>query len=389
MGKLKSIIIGAAAICTAILSCSGSIAGQAVRGAVYLTAGINCAEMSESTESAESTTSTSSVESTSPTPFTQSTESTQSTQSDISTSSEPENPPKAVGKVITLNRSTDTDDTDFSQFTTRTGVISRYAFGKSSATNYVTLDGGAQVQNITDVTCETLAEAAKSLPPLGEVENPAEQPQVLIYHTHTTESYCPNSDWYDENCPDRSRDSSRNMTAVGDAICDALSERGIASVHDCTVHDYPMYTGAYYRSADTVESVLAKYPSIKLVLDIHRDGIAAEDGTPIAPAITINGKSAAQFMIISGCDDKGELDLPNYMENFKTACLVQRAAEAAYPGLARAMLFDYRNYNQHISAGSLLIEVGSQANTLDEAVYTGELLGNILADAVEQLIIDN
>lgn len=388
MGKLKSIIIGAAAICTAILSCSGSIAGQAVRGAAYLAAGVTYTEKPESTESAESTESTistASAESTSSSSFTRYEESTQSTQSDISMSSEPENPPKAVGKIITLNRSTDTDDTDFSQFTTHTGKISRYAFEKSSATNYVTLDGGAQVQNITDVTCETLAEAAKSLPPLGEVENPAEQPQVLIYHTHTTESYCPNSDWYDEDCPDRSRDSSRNMTAVGDAICDALSERGIASVHDCTVHDYPMYTGAYYRSADTVESVLAKYPSIKLVLDIHRDGIAAEDGTPIAPAITINGKSAAQFMIISGCDDKGELDLPNYMENFKTACLVQRSAEAAYPGLARAMLFDYRNYNQHISIGSLLIEVGSQANTLDEAVYTGELIGNILADSINAL----
>lgn len=384
MGKLKSIIIGAAAICTAILSCSGSISGQAVRGAAYLAAGINYTEPSESTESAESTTSTSSVETTNSSSV-PSSESTQSTQSAVSTTSEPETPPKAVGKVITLNRSTDTDDTDFSQFTTRTGEISRYAFGKSSATNYVTLDGGAQVQNITDVTCETLAETAKSLPPLGKVENPAELPQVLIYHTHTTESYCPNSDWYDENCPDRSRDSSRNMTAVGDAICNALSERGIASVHDCTVHDYPMYTGAYYRSADTVESVLAKYPSIKLVLDIHRDGIADADGTPIAPVVTVNGKSAAQFMIISGCDDKGELDLPNYMENFKTACLVQRSAEAAYPGLARAVLFDYRNYNQHISAGSLLIEVGSQANTLDEAVYTGELLGNILADSINAL----
>lgn len=382
MGKLKSVTIGAAAIFTAILSCSDTIAGQAVRGTAYLAAGVTYEEPSESTESVDSSSTASSAESTS---SSTSTSSVETTQSDVSTASQPEEPPKAVGKIITLNRSTDTDDTDYSEFTTHTGEISRYAFGKSSATNYVTLDGGAQVQNLTDVTCETLAEAAKSLPPLGKVENPAELPQVLIYHTHTTESYFPHADWYDEDCPDRSRDCSRNMTAVGDAICNALSERGIASVHDCTVHDYPMYTGAYYRSADTVEAVLEKYPSIKLVLDIHRDGIAASDGTPIAPAITVNGKSAAQFMIISGCDDKNELDLPNYMENFKTACLVQRAAEAAYPGLARAVLFDYRNYNQHISPGSLLIEVGSQANTLDEAVYTGELIGNILADSILEL----
>lgn len=382
MGKLKSVIIGTAAICCAFLSCSGSMVGQTVRGAAYLAAGVTYAEPSESAEWSESTSSASFVESTS---STSSALSAESTRSDISTISEPEIPPKAVGKVITLNRSTYTDDTDYSQFTKHSGIISRYAFGKSTADNYVTLDGGAQIQNLTEVACETLAEAAKSLPSLGKVENPAELPQVLIYHTHTTESYSPHADWYDEDCPDRSRDSSRNMTSVGDAICSALSERGIASVHACTVHDYPQYTGAYYRSADTINAILAEYPSIKLVLDIHRDGIADEDGTPIAPAITVNGKSAAQFMIISGCDDKGELDLPNYMENFKTACLVQRAAEAAYPGLARAVLFDYRNYNQHISVGSLLIEVGSQANTLDEAVYTGELLGNILADSLSEL----
>lgn len=381
MGKTKGIIIGAAAVLCAVLSCSDNVIGQAVRGAAYLAAGSEYSESSEPTSSEPSESSdfaelTSSVLSST---------SEESTQSEISTTSEPENPPKAVGKLITLNRSTDTDDTDYSQFTAHTGSISRYAFGKSTATNHLMLDGGSQVRNITDVTCETLAAAAKSLPDLGKVENPAEEPQVLIYHTHTTESYSPHTDWYDEDCPDRSRDCSRNMTAVGDAICNALSERGIASVHDCTVHDYPQYTGAYYRSADTVSAILEKYPSIKLVLDIHRDGIADENGTPVAPAITVNGKSAAQFMIISGCDDKNELDLPNYMENFKTACLVQRAAEAAYPGLARAVLFDYRNYNQHLSIGSLLIEVGSQANTLDEAVYTGELLGNILADSITKL----
>lgn len=379
MGKLKSIIIGTTAVFCAVLSCSDTSVGQAVRGAAYLTAGAAYAEPSESSDL------TSSVPPMESTSSASSTLSADSTQSDVSTASEPENPPKAVGKLITLNRSTDTDDTDYSKFTTHTGIISRYAFGKSTATNHLTLEGGAQVRNITDVTCETLAETAKFLPDLGKIENPAEEPQVLIYHTHTTESYFPHTDWYDVNYPDRSRDCSRNMTAVGDAICTALSERGIASVHDCTVHDYPQYTGAYYRSADSVSAILAKYPSIKLVLDIHRDGIADEDGTPVAPAITVNGKSAAQFMIISGCDDKGELNLPNYMENFKTACLIQRAAESAYPGLARAVLFDYRNYNQHLSIGSLLIEVGSQANTLDEAVYTGELLGSILADSINAL----
>ncbi len=88
-------------------------------------------------------------------------------------------------------------------------------------------------------------------------------------------------------------------------------------------------------------------------------------------------------MIISGCDD-GEMDMPDYMENFKLACLLQNCAEEAYPDLARAVLFDYRNYNQSLSTGALLIEVGSHGNSLDEALYTGELLGNVIADALER-----
>ena len=90
-------------------------------------------------------------------------------------------------------------------------------------------------------------------------------------------------------------------------------------------------------------------------------------------------------MIITGCDDGRFGNMPDYLENFKLACMIQGSAEKLYPGLARPILFDYRNYNQHISTGSLLIEVGSHANSLDEAVYSGELLGDCMADALLKL----
>ena len=173
------------------------------------------------------------------------------------------------------------------------------------------------------------------------------------------------------------------MTAVGDALCEALAQRGISSVHDCTVHDYPSFTGAYERSAQTIQRNLEQYPSIKIVIDLHRDGITNADGSLSAPVAEINGRNAAQFMIISGCDD-GTFDMPNYIENFKLAALLQNCAESAYPGLARAVLFDYRKYNQNLSTGALLIEVGSHGNSLNEAVYTGELLGNVIANALEK-----
>ena len=103
-----------------------------------------------------------------------------------------------------------------------------------------------------------------------------------------------------------------------------------------------------------------------------------------APIAEIGGRTAAQFMIITGCDSP-ETDFPNYMQNFKLACLLQNCAEDAYPGLARPVLFDYRNYNQSLFDGDLLIEVGSQGNSLSEALYTGELLGSIIADAIERI----
>ena len=293
-------------------------------------------------------------------------------------------PERKIGKIITKNYADFEDDTDYSIFTNYTADIWRYAFEKSDADDYITLESGAQVRNCTNVENAELIEASKVLPSAGGMQNSDTEPQVLIYHTHTTESYLPYGDKFDEEYPVRSRDPERNMTAVGDAICEALSEQGIASVHDCKVHDYPQYTGAYYRSADTIMEDMGEYPSIKIVLDIHRDGIIEEDGDATAPSIQINGKSAAQFMIITGCDN-GEFDMPNYMENFKLACLLQNTAEKLYPNLARSVLFDYRNYNQSLSSNILLIEIGSQGNSLEEAVYTGELLGNIIAAAINTI----
>ena len=109
---------------------------------------------------------------------------------------------------------------------------------------------------------------------------------------------------------------------------------------------------------------MEQYPSIKVVLDIHRDAIASETSA-YQPYIEIGGKEAAQIMIISGCDD-GTLDMPNYMKNFHFACRLQEKVESDNKGLTRPILFDYRHYNQDLTTGSLLIEVGSHGNTLEQ-----------------------
>lgn len=413
MGKFKSILIGAAAICCAVLSGTSTAAGEFMRNAAYLSAGIvengsettepSAEELPASTESSAVSVDTSAPEPTSEalsettsepslesksesTAFGSSdtsAENSEPAESDVA--SKPE--PQKRGKVIIKNRVDGADEVDYSQYTNKSAVIKRYNFGYFSDPNIITLSSGAQIRNLTEDANEELLKASAELPALGSFEGfepGSGEPQVLIYHTHTSESYLPGGDTYDPDYPIRSSEETKNMIAVGDAICDALAERGVSVVHDCRVNDYPIFTGAYYRSADMMLEDLKEYPSIKIAIDIHRDGILNEDGSVIAPIAEINGKTAAQFMIITGCDSP-ETEIPEYMTNFKLSCLLQNCAETAYPTLARPMLFDYRNYNQSLFAGALLIEVGSQGNTLEEALYTGELIGNVLADAVERL----
>lgn len=293
--------------------------------------------------------------------------------------------PETAAVVISQNIEEFDDGIDRTAAGTNSGPIYRKHYGNYVGDDYITLPGGGMVWNCTSDSAESLSEAAESLPDITITPDSAE-PQVLIVHTHTTESYEPyQRSYYDADYPFRTRDPECNMTRVGDALAQKLAEHGISVLHDGTIHDFPAYTGAYDRSEVTIRAALEKYPSIKVIIDLHRDAISSADGSRTAPVAEINGRNAAQFMIITGCDDGRFGNMPDYLENFRLACLIQGSAETLYPGLARPILFDYRNYNQHISTGSLLIEVGSHANSLDEAVYSGELLGDCMADALLKL----
>ncbi len=293
-------------------------------------------------------------------------------------------PSDKTASVIPQNISAFDDGVDRTSEGIRSGVIIRRHYGTGDTGEYITLKSGAQVRNLTSDSADILLSAAQELPDI-EIEPDTDEPQVLIVHTHTTESYEPyQRDYYDDSFPSRSRDPRYNMIAVGEMLAGSLAENGISVVHDGTVHDHPSYTGSYDRSEETIRAILEEYPSIKVVIDLHRDAMADADGSRIAPIVDINGRNAAQFMIIAGCDD-GRFNMPDYIENFKLAALIQNSSELMYPGLARAVLFDYRNYNQHITTGSLLIEIGSHANSLDEALYTAEMLGDSMAAALKML----
>lgn len=263
------------------------------------------------------------------------------------------------------------------------GKIEKLHYGSYSGEQYFDLEGGGQVRNCTELTNSFLSKLSGEGPEF-DLSYKEGEPVVLIYHTHTTESFEPEDrDWCDTSFPSKSTDPEKNIVAVGDRICRELDRAGIPYIHDTLIHDYPSYNDAYDSSRATVSQLLAHYPSVKIVLDIHRDGIEREDGTRVSPVAEIGGKEAAQIMLISGCDD-GTMDMPRYLYNFRFACTLQSAIESRFPGLTRPILFDYRHYNQDLTTGSLLIEVGSHGNSLDQAEYSGELIGKALAELLSK-----
>ncbi len=238
------------------------------------------------------------------------------------------------------------------------------------------------VKNSTDISLDIGRYLRAPLP--FEYENTTE-PQVLIVHTHATESYMDyDLGYYYESFYPRDTDDNYNVVRVGKAICDTLQKNNIASVHCITHHDDPQYYGAYDNSAQSILEYLNKYPSIKIILDIHRDSITTDDNEKIKPTFTYNNKKAAQIMIMCGNDNNGYYDFPDWEQNLSLALKLHKNAETLYPGMTRPLYFGNFMYNMNLAPGSLLIEVGTDANTLEEAVNSGEMLGNVIAQTLTQ-----
>ncbi len=262
------------------------------------------------------------------------------------------------------------------------GQVTAETFERYTGDKYIGLEKGGQVKNETSVLNSALIEESHLKPEFTISKDGT--PQVLIMHTHTTESFEPyERDIFDSSFNYRTTDPSKNVVMIGDKITEELEDAGFGVIHDTTIHDFPSYNGSYERSAETVKKILRENPTIKIVLDIHRDAIGSSESI-LQPTVKIKGKKAAQVMIISGCDD-GTFNMPDYMKNFRFASLLQQQLSSDYPGLTRPILFDYRKYNQDLTTGSLLIEVGSHGNTLEQVGYSGELIGKSLVKALKQL----
>ena len=205
-------------------------------------------------------------------------------------------------------------------------------------------------------------------------------PQVLILHTHTTEGYMTyEADYYNAADRHRTDDHTRNVCAAGEALRLTLAAYGITAIHDTTVHDSPIYSGAYNRSAETAANYLKEYPSIQIVIDLHRDSIE-DGGAVVRPTATVEGKKAAQMMLITGVVDTEALPHPHWEQNLTLSTHWQAALDAVSPDLMRPLNLTASRYNQQLSPGWVLVEVGAEGNTVEEAVYAAQILGRTLAE---------
>ena len=204
-------------------------------------------------------------------------------------------------------------------------------------------------------------------------------PAVLIVHTHSSEAYTMEAGFeYPESDTLRTLDERYSVIRVGDEVADILTEAGISVLHDTQPNDYPNYNGAYERMRQTIEGYLAEYPSIRMVLDIHRDAAEDADGNPVALTAEVGGEACAELMLVVGTDEGG-LTHPDWQENLANALKLQALLNRSVPGLCRNLDLRTERFNQHETPGSLLVEVGASGNTLAEALRAARFLGQSLA----------
>lgn len=243
-----------------------------------------------------------------------------------------------------------------------------------------TIQGGLSIKNETELAVD----AGQLLAAGPSVRLPAEGPQILLIHTHASEAYTPAGlDRYEANDSSRTADRQYNIVRVGDELAARLEEAGLTVLHDREIYDYPSYTGSYTRSGEAVQRYLEEYPDIAVVIDIHRDALGS-GGVVYKTMAEESGVCASQVMLLVGTDESG-LEHPNWRSNLALALYLQDAVSREHPTLMRPVALVPQRYNQHLTGGSLILEVGSSGNTLQEALAAIRLFADAAGPALQRL----
>ena len=240
------------------------------------------------------------------------------------------------------------------------------------AENYNNETNNIRVKNQTDFDISS------------ELQNPSysftNNKDVLIFHTHTSESYTPSEQYnYQMTGNYRSTDLNFTVSRVGDELEKQLATYGMNVTHDKTFHDYPAYSGSYGRSLTTVQNLLNGTTNAQLIIDLHRDAVGSNNN--YAPTVQIGEEYAAQLMFVIGTDGGG-LEHPNWRQNFSMAVKIQKKANELYPGLFRPIILRNSRYNQHLTSGACIIEVGATGNTMEQCLTSMKYLAKVLNDVM-------
>lgn len=266
----------------------------------------------------------------------------------------------------------DTDLPDLQPSDSGEGIVEMTGRGKEGS--LYLREGEIYVYNRTgrELDASLLGEGTVDVP-LGE------GPQILILHTHGSEAYSmTDGDTYEESDPYRTTDCTHNVVRVGEEMATVFRAYGFQVIHDTTLCDYPAYNGAYDRSKAAAEQWLGQYPSIKVVFDVHRDALVGSEGEVYKLVSEEAGQKVAQVMMVLGTD-AGGAEHPRWKDNLAFALKLQRNLVKGYSSLARPTVLRKARYNQQLSPGSILVEVGGHGNTLSEAIAGGRLWADNVA----------
>ena len=249
---------------------------------------------------------------------------------------------------------------------------------------------GSGLINTTQYAVDLAAARETPFPARTAAENG--EPLVLILHTHATESYLfDDTDlsalapegvetyYLPSEQPFRTTDNEKNVVAVGEEFAAVLISRGIPTLHCAVQHDAEDFNSAYVSAAETIRRILAEHPSIEYVIDLHRDSIARGEDR-VKTVCTVDGEPSAQVMLVVGTNQLGRH--PNWLQNLAVQVAYKDVMDARYPHLSRSLYLRTARFNQEYRTGSMLLEVGSSANTLEEAKTAARAAAECLADLI-------
>ena len=226
---------------------------------------------------------------------------------------------------------------------------------------------------------ETSADAAALIQKPLQWDLTGEVPTVLILHTHATESFTRSpGEQYEESSAFRTLSEDYNMLSVGDRVTELLEAGGVTVLHDRQLHDYPSYNNSYIHARKSIQQYLEAYPSIQLVLDLHRDA-SGDNNNQMTTAATVNGQRSAQIMLVVAAGTATR-PVPQWQENLALGLKLHVQLERTAPGICRYVNLRASRFNQDLSTGALLVEIGAAGNTHAEALKAAEVLAeSILA----------